>query len=66
MGRGGRSGGRVQLKHESLQRGEAVVDGLVVRIHILANLFLQGAAVLVRVGGRGSGWCGGRGQLTRV
>merc|ERR1719424_851370 len=38
VGRGGGSGGRVQLEHESLQRGEAVLDGLVVRIHILANL----------------------------
>jgi len=41
-GRGGEGGGRVQLKHQPLQLGlEADVDGLIVRLHILANIVLQ-------------------------
>ena len=55
VGREGGSGGRVQLKHESLQGGDAVVD-VVVRIHFFGNPLLQGAAVLVSWGdtvGRG-------------
>ena len=59
VGREGGSGGRVQLKHESLQGGDAVVD-VVVRIHFFGNPLLQGAAVLVswedaEAGGAGVG-----------